>query len=159
MEAQEHTNATANGLSCWAGEPPLSSAARGDHWFGWTPEQPWRHLRFVANNWRFLIRPGLHFPHLASKVLAADVRRLSADWQAVCGHPVVLAETFVDPARFRGSGPSSRHRLPGGRLEGHGSLLDLLHPEQQRYIPPSKPRPNPGRSRKPVVGRVSQACP
>ncbi|MHB1610105.1 MAG: Druantia anti-phage system protein DruA [Sulfobacillus sp.] len=29
--------------------------------------------------------------------------RLSADWQLVYGHPVVLAETFVDPTRFAGT--------------------------------------------------------
>jgi hypothetical protein len=29
--------------------------------------------------------------------------RLSADWQAAWGHPVVLAETFVDPQEFQGT--------------------------------------------------------
>jgi hypothetical protein len=30
-------------------------------------------------------------------------RRLAADWQAVYGHPVVWAETFVDATRYRGT--------------------------------------------------------
>ena len=30
------------------------------------------------------------------------VRRLSADWSAAYGHSLLLAETFVDPARFCG---------------------------------------------------------
>jgi hypothetical protein len=39
--------------------------------------------------------------NLASKVLATNLRRLCSDWQARWGHPVHLAETFVDTARFR----------------------------------------------------------
>jgi len=35
-------------------------------------------------------------------VLAQNLRRLSADWEAAWKHPVYLAETFVGPARFRG---------------------------------------------------------
>ena len=45
----------------------------------------------------------MHVPNLASKVLALTTQRLSADWQAVYGHPVVLAETFVDPTRLAGT--------------------------------------------------------
>jgi len=33
--------------------------------------------------------------HLAS--------RISADWEAMYGHPVYFLETFVDPERFRGT--------------------------------------------------------
>jgi hypothetical protein len=36
-------------------------------------------------------------------VLALSLRRLSADWERAYGHPVLLAETFVDPTRFRGT--------------------------------------------------------
>jgi len=42
-------------------------------------------------------------PNLASRVLALTCRRLSADWAWAHGHPVLLAETFVDPTRFRGT--------------------------------------------------------
>ena len=47
--------------------------------------------------------PWIRQPHLASRVLGANLRRLSRDWSATYGHPVVLAETFIDSARFRGS--------------------------------------------------------
>jgi hypothetical protein len=33
---------------------------------------------------------------VASEVLAANLRRLSQDWEKAYGHPIVLAETFVD---------------------------------------------------------------
>ncbi len=69
-------------------------------WIGWTRSQQWARLRFVVNNARFLILPEVLVPNLALKVITLNTRRLSADWQVVYGHPVVLAETFVDPTRF-----------------------------------------------------------
>jgi hypothetical protein len=57
----------------------------------------------VVNNVRFLILPGVHIPNLASRILAANLRRLGGDWQRPYGRPVFLAETFVDAARFRGT--------------------------------------------------------
>ena len=74
-----------------------------DTWIGWTDEQRGRRLRFVANNARFLILPDAHVLHLGSRVLGLALRRLSRDWHAIHGHPVVLAETFIDPSRFRGT--------------------------------------------------------
>jgi hypothetical protein len=40
---------------------------------------------------------------LASCVLAANLRRISADWVERYGHSLLLAETFVDLERFRGT--------------------------------------------------------
>ena len=74
-----------------------------DQWIGWTEDQRRRRLRFVANNARFLILPDAHVPHLGSRVLGLASWRLRTDWQAIHGHPVVLAETFIDPSRFRGT--------------------------------------------------------
>jgi hypothetical protein len=70
---------------------------------GWDETTKRRRLHLVANNVRFLILPWVRVRHLASKVLALNLRRLSADWQAVWKHPVLLAETFVDTTRFRGT--------------------------------------------------------
>jgi len=70
---------------------------------GWDEATKRRRLHFVANNIRFLILPWVRVRHLASKVLAANLRRLSADWQRVWKHPLLLAETFVDTTRFRGT--------------------------------------------------------
>jgi hypothetical protein len=74
-----------------------------DRWIGWSDDQRRRRLRFVANNARFLILPNAHAPHLGSRVLGLALRHLYRDWEAVHGHPVVLAETFIDPSRFRGT--------------------------------------------------------
>ena len=72
-----------------------------ERWIGWSPQQKQRRLKYVAQNGRFLLLTGTgEGPNLASRVLALSVRRLREDWQAVHGHPVVLAETFVDETRF-----------------------------------------------------------
>ena len=73
-----------------------------DTWIGWAPPLQWHRLRFVVNNVRFCLLPPAR-PNLASRVLALNLRRLSADWERAYGHPVLLAETFIDPARFRGT--------------------------------------------------------
>ena len=74
-----------------------------DAWVGWAPEQQFRRLHLVANNCRFLVLPAGRVPNLASRALALSLRRLSDDMEAVFGHPVLLAETFVDPSRFTGA--------------------------------------------------------
>ena len=84
------------------GSPAFKVSAR-DRWVGWTLAQRKRRLRFVANNQRFCVLPSGRVPNLASAVLAAAMRSLPDDWVAMWGHPVVLAETFTDPARHAGS--------------------------------------------------------
>ncbi len=74
-----------------------------DAWIGWTPAMKLRRLHLIANNVRFLILPEGRSPNLASRVLALNLRRLSADWERFYGHPLLLVETFVDAARFRGT--------------------------------------------------------
>ena len=74
-----------------------------DGWIGWTPAVKFRRLHLVANNVRFLILPAGHRSNLASQVLARNLQRLSADWERYYGHPILLVETFVDAARFRGT--------------------------------------------------------
>lgn len=73
-----------------------------DQFIGWDEETKRKNLHLVANNTRFLIPDWIKVKHLASRVLALNLRRLSADWQKTYGHPVYLAETFVDLSRFKG---------------------------------------------------------
>jgi hypothetical protein len=74
-----------------------------DEFIGWTHEQRAARLGLVANNSRFLILPFVPVPHLASWALGAVLRRLSSDWESKYGHPILLAETFVDRSRFQGT--------------------------------------------------------
>ena len=75
-----------------------------DRWIGWRPQEQFPRLRLIANNTRLLVlTPPGAIPNLATSVMAANLRRLSADWQATFGHPLELAEAFVDPKRFAGT--------------------------------------------------------
>jgi hypothetical protein len=91
----------------WLGVLVFCAAARRlrprDQWIGWSEEQRRRRLPLVVNNTRFLLLAEKSVPNLASKTLALVLTRLSADWQARYGHPVLLVETFVDPAQFCGT--------------------------------------------------------
>lgn len=84
------------------GSAALKCAAR-DKWIGWQRPLQFNRLHLIANNVRFLILPGWNIPNLASHLLALNLKRLSHDWQNRHGHPIVLAETFVDSTRFAGT--------------------------------------------------------
>ena len=73
-----------------------------DTWIGWNQTQMAQRRHFVAANSRFLILPGVSTPNLASKSLALCLNRLSADWQARFGHPILVVETFTEQ-RFPGT--------------------------------------------------------
>jgi hypothetical protein len=75
-----------------------------DGWIGWDANQRRARLHLVANNGRFcrLGEPG-QYPNLASRAMALNLARLSRDWQDQYGHPIVLAESFVDLEWFRGT--------------------------------------------------------
>lgn len=117
-------------------------------WIGWDEALKWRRLHLVANNTRFLILPGAHIKNLASKVLSLNMRRLSQDWQERYGHPILLAETFVDLARFKATCYRAAGWIPLGETRGfarcgngysaHGQPKMLfvrpLHPDTQRML-------------------------
>ena len=73
-----------------------------DAYVGWDELTKRKHLHLVTNNIRFLVLPWVRVKCLASRVLALNLSRLSSDWQKKWNHPVLLAETFVDP-RYRGT--------------------------------------------------------
>lgn len=89
-------------------------------WIGWDEALKWRRLHLIANNVRFLILPGIQRKNLASKVLALNLHRLSDDWQQRYGHPVWLAETFIDLSRFPGTCYRAAGWLPLGETRGFG---------------------------------------
>jgi len=74
-----------------------------DRFIGWSAVQRRAHLHLLAYNTRYLIVPWLRVPGLASHVLAAVARVVSADWQRLYRHPIYLLETFIEPQRFGGT--------------------------------------------------------
>lgn len=85
---------------------------------GWSDLQKRNSLHYLANNVRFLILPWVKIPHLASKVLGANARRLSRDWQAVYSHPIYLVETFIDTSRFLGTSYRAANWIYLGQTQG-----------------------------------------
>ena len=84
-----------------------SSAARHlgprDRFIGWSGQARKQNIHLLAYNTRFLILPWVEVPHLASHLLGYMARTLSSDWQDQYGHGLHYLESFVDPARFRGT--------------------------------------------------------
>ena len=96
-----------DGQGRWLALLVFAAAARHlrhrDRWIGWTEAQRERRLSLVANNIRFLLLPDRTFPNLGTRSLRLVLARLSQDWQARYGHPVLIVETFVDPEQFCGT--------------------------------------------------------
>ena len=109
-----------------------------DAFIGWTPEQCRRRRGLIANNARFLILPDAPYPNLASRVMKLLLQRLSADWQARYGHPIVLVESFVDPEQFRGTTYQCSGWSQRGRTLGFGRVAQdyyLAHERpKQRWV-------------------------
>ena len=99
------------------GVAALKCAPR-DAWIGWSSALRGRRLHLIANNVRFLVLPQGRHPHVASRVLALNTKRLRQDWESYYGHPILLGETFVDPARFRGTCYRAAGWLPLGQTLG-----------------------------------------
>jgi hypothetical protein len=104
----------------------LSWSAAANHlkdreqWLGWNISQRRRRLALVANNSRYLILPGPDCPNLASRVLALCCDRLADDWQQAYGHPVLVAESFVDSQLFRGTCYKAQGWKLLGETQGSG---------------------------------------
>ena len=95
----------------------LKTGAR-DEYIGWSGLQRKAQLHRIVNNSRFLILPWVRIPHLASHVLAQNLRRLRGDWFRHFGTDLFLAETFVDPLRFKATCYKAANWQRVGRTHG-----------------------------------------
>ena len=91
-----------------------------DAWIGWTREQRRRRLGWVANNSRYLILAGAHYPNLASRVMGRSLQRLSSDWETRWGHALLAVESFVDGQLFRGTSYRASGWTQLGQTNGWG---------------------------------------
>jgi len=86
-----------------------------DAFIGWSQEQRRQRLPLVVNNSRLYVLAQYHYPNLVSRFMKLLLGRLSADWERAWDHPVVLAESFVDPAQYRGTA----YKVSGWSQLGH----------------------------------------
>ena len=112
-----------------------------DRWLGWHASVQFRRLHLIANNTRFLVLPAASgIGNLASRALSRSLRRLSSDWAALHGHPLELAETFVDPSRFRGTCYDASNWVRVGRTKGfarhNGSYTDPHGSPKEMFVRP-----------------------
>ena len=107
-------------LACLSYGPAAWKVAPRDRYIGWSAPARQAHLDWVVNHDRFLIVPDVTIRHLASYVLAATLSRLRADWQAVYGHDLALAETFIEADRFRGRCYAAANWVCVGQTQGRG---------------------------------------
>lgn len=114
------------------GSAALHCQAR-DQWIGWTSPLKQQRLHLIANNIRFLILPTIRIPNLASKILALNIHRLASDWQHYHDHPILLAETFVDPKRFLGTCYKASGWIYLGQTQG-------FRKSAKRYIHHGEPK-------------------
>jgi hypothetical protein len=108
----------------WVGLLVFNGAAKHlklrEEWIGWTSAQARRRLSLVVNNSRFLLVPHKSVPNLGTKALRLVLDRLSDDWQARYGHPVLVVETFVDPDQFCGTVYTANGWEELGQTDGWG---------------------------------------
>ena len=119
-----------------------------EQFIGWNEDTKRKNLYLVVNNTRFLIPPWIEVKYLASRVLSLSLKRLVQDWQRAYSHPIYLAETFVDTARFQGTcyraanwqyvGQTKGSAKRGNTYRHHGRpkaiYLYPLHRHFRRYL-------------------------
>jgi hypothetical protein len=105
-----------------------------EQWIGWTEEQRRKRLTMVANNARFLILPHWDLPNLATRAMALCLARLPPDWQRRYGHPVWVAESFVDTQLFRGTAYKAGGWTELGPTQGYGRC------QQDYYVKHDRPK-------------------
>ncbi len=99
--------------------PALKLRVR-DAYIGWSSVQRKTYLNRIVNNSRFLILPWVAVKNLASCVLARTLARLSRDWEEHFGRRLWMVETFVDPARFKGTSYRAANFIHLGSTYGSG---------------------------------------
>lgn len=136
-----------------------------DIWIGWSRIHQYQRLHLIANNSRFLILPWIRIHNLASRILSLNLKRLSDDWHQIHGHPVVLAETFVDRSRFTGAcyraanwkmlGQTRGYSKSGQRYSYHKQPKEILVYPLHSRVPESLRHSTPDPSWEGSMQRIS----
>ena len=128
------TDAEGQWLALLVFNAPAKHLRFRDQWIGWNAAQRQRRLPLVVNLSRYCLLPCKTFPNLGSRVLRLTLDRLSADWQSHYGHPVLIAETFVDPEQFCGTVFTANGWVELGQTDGWGRH------QRDYYVQHDKPK-------------------
>jgi len=119
-------------IACFA----LSSAPRHlgprDRFIGWSKEARKANIRLLAYNTRFLVLPWVRVPHLASHLLGKMARRVSSDWEALYGHPILYLESFITPGRHAGTCYKAANWRFLGLTTGRGKDDQTMKPNRPK---------------------------
>lgn len=91
-----------------------------DRWIGWSGRARLQNLGRVIGLSRFLIRPALRVPNLASQCYGLALRQVGSDWQERYGTGPVLVETYVDRVRQAGRSLAAANWRRIGQSKGRG---------------------------------------
>ena len=80
--------------------PPAFHLQCRDQWIGWSVKARGPNRGRVIGLARFLIRPGVARPNLASQLYGLVLRQVAVDWEQRYGVKPVLVETYVDRAKL-----------------------------------------------------------
>jgi hypothetical protein len=119
-------------------------------WLQWSEDQRRSRLHLVAQNSRFLILADrIQFPNLGTRAMKLCLERLSEDWQAQHGHPILAVESFVDGQLFRGTIYKASNWTILGETSGFGRVAEdfyvlherpkqlwvrVLHPQAREWL-------------------------
>jgi hypothetical protein len=117
-------------LACLAWSSAPRHLGARDRFIGWSAEARRKNIRLIAYNNRFLLLPWVEVPHLASHLLSRMAVVLAQDWERIYHHPLYFLETFVDPARFRGTCYRAANWVVLGRTTGRGKDSQSKRPNR-----------------------------
>ena len=108
-----------------------------DERIGWNPAMRAARLKLVVNNRRYteLVPKGSR-PNLASRVLGMAVRELPGIWERQWGYRPLLAETFCDMERSKGT----CYRAAGWEEVGKTKGFSRVSHARDFYIPNGRPK-------------------
>lgn len=102
-------------------------------WVGWSDEQRRQRLPLLAQNSRFVIlAERTRYPNVGTRAMKLCLDRLSADWQAQHGHPLLAVESFVDRQLFRGTLYKAANWTLLGATAGFGRVAEDFYQPHDR---------------------------
>ncbi len=105
---------------------PAWSMKKRDEWIGWDSETRKRNLQKIVNQGRFLILPWVKVKNLASHLLSLAGRQIGDDWEGRYGRKLLLLETLVKSARYRGTCYRAANWIHVGKTRGEGRSREHL---------------------------------